>query len=663
MKQTVLYIVFLLFFANISFSQNNKDTLKIEEVLISAKYPKEQAGINKTQVDSLILQKAVNLSLSDLISESTPIFVKNNGRGAMSTVSFRGTAASHTDLLWNGMSIKDPMLGQVDFSLVPVFFIDKLSLKHGASSISDVSGALGGSISIDNKPNWSNKFSAKFIQGIGSYSTFNEFAKMDFGTNDFQSKTALFYTYSKNNFKFLNKNIADIDPVTGEYIYPEQENKNADYKQYGFLQEFYFKAKNKNFFSLKIWSQWNNRSLPSLNTYEGNYYSNINKQTDITHRIVAKWTKYFNKKTSLSFRSGFSYKSLEYYLKNFISGQDYVNAVYSVSSSKSSLNNLNFKYKINKKTSLIAKYDFIFNNVLTKDTVKKTSYEKDRIKQSLFISLHRKFGEKLATSLMVRQENVDKVFTPFIPSLGFDYFLSEKNNLIIKGIIAKNYHLPSLNDLYWQPGGNKNLKPEKGFMGELSMSASKKINTINVNGSVTTFYSNISDWIIWLPSPQGFWVPENIKQVKTNGIEAYLKTNANFGEFSLKINISYALTNSINYGEKEKWGTTSLKKQLPYVPVHSGNIFFSLLYNGFSISYLNNSYSERYTTSSNDFTLRDWLYPYYMNNLFFGKQFKIKNTFLNVELKIYNLFNERYRTVLGRAMPQRNYLLLLSYKF
>ncbi len=663
MEKTGLYIIIFFFFWNISFSQNKKDTLKIEEVFINAKYPKEQAGINKTQVDTLILQKSVNLSLSDVISESTPIFVKNNGRGAISTVSFRGTAASHTDLLWNGMSIKDPMLGQVDFSLIPVFFIDNLSLKHGASSINDVSGALGGSIIIENKPNWNNRLSAKLIQGIGSYSTFNEFAKIEIGSNNFQSKTGLFYTYSKNNFKFLNKNIADIDTITGKYIFPEQENENADYKQYGFLQEFYYKTNNKNFFNIKLWSQFNKRSLPSLNTYEGNSYSNINKQTDITHRVVVKWNKYFNKNISLSLRSGFSYKSLEYLLKNFISGQEYVNAIYSKSNSKSNLNNVNFEYKINKKTSLIAKYDFIYNKVLTSDTVKKTGYKKDRIKQSLFISLHRKFGKKLATSFMLRQEYIDAKFIPLIPSFGFDYFFSEKYNLIIKGSVAKNYHQPSLNDMYWQPGGNINLKPEKGIMTELSILASKNINKIHITSSITGFYSNISDWIIWLPSPQGFWLPENIKQVKTNGIEAYLKTDANFGSFSIKVNLTYALTNSTNYGENEKWGKASIGKQLPYIPIHSGNVFFSVLYKGFSISYLHNSYSERYTTSSNDFTLRDWLYPYYMNNLFLGKQFKINKANFNIELKIYNLFNERYRTVLGRAMPRRNYLLLLSYRF
>ena len=36
---------------------------------------------------------------------------------------------------------------------------------------------------------------------------------------------------------------------------------------------------------------------------------------------------------------------------------------------------------------------------------------------------------------------------------------------------------------------------------------------------------------------------------------------------------------------------------------------------------------------------------------------------LVLDLKIYNLFDEEYRSILGRAMPGRNYLLSLSIKY
>ena len=124
------------------------------------------------------------------------------------------------------------MLGQVDFSLLPVYFIDEISLYSGGSSIEKSNGALGGAISINNKADWNNDKKAKIILDFGSYGTTNNFLQFNLGKNKFKSKTRIFYNYSKNNFEFRNKNIADIDPETGEYIYPIQKNENGQNGNY-----------------------------------------------------------------------------------------------------------------------------------------------------------------------------------------------------------------------------------------------------------------------------------------------------------------------------------------------------------------------------------------------------------------------------------------------
>ena len=72
------------------------------------------------------------------------------GQGAMATVSFRGTSSNHTQVLWNGISINSPQLGSFDFSQVPVYFIDNVSLIHGSVTPFASSGALGGTINFSN---------------------------------------------------------------------------------------------------------------------------------------------------------------------------------------------------------------------------------------------------------------------------------------------------------------------------------------------------------------------------------------------------------------------------------------------------------------------------------------------------------------------------------
>jgi outer membrane receptor protein involved in Fe transport len=99
------------------------------------------------------------------------------------------------------------------------------------------------------------------------------------------------------------------------------------------------------------------------------------------------------------------------------------------------------------------------------------------------------------------------------------------------------------------------------------------------------------------------------------------------------------------------------------VPLHSGNIMLKAAYRGFSLGWQHNSYSERFTTSSNDVSRRDRLYPYFMNDLMLGKEASLNKIDLSVELRVYNLFNETYHSVLYRPMPGRNYMILLMIKF
>ncbi|MCF8366896.1 MAG: Plug domain-containing protein, partial [Bacteroidales bacterium] len=211
-----IIIMFLLCLHN--FGQDMADSvflLKPFEISSSRVFDKALAGMKETQVDTLVLLQKINLSLSDVLSENTQVFIKNYGRGALATASFRGTAESHTQVSWNGININSPMAGMVDFSLIPVYIIDDMSLKYGNASITESSGGLGGSVQISNNVDWNNKSGVKFMQGIGSYHTYDEFLQFGLGNKKFQSKTRVYYTRSENDYPFVNMGIAQIDPETG----------------------------------------------------------------------------------------------------------------------------------------------------------------------------------------------------------------------------------------------------------------------------------------------------------------------------------------------------------------------------------------------------------------------------------------------------------------
>ena len=74
-----------------------------------------------------------------------------------------------------------------------------------------------------------------------------------------------------------------------------------------------------------------------------------------------------------------------------------------------------------------------------------------------------------------------------------------------------------------------------------------------------------------------------------------------------------------------------------------------------------NYYSERYTTTSNDTSLRTGrLEPYYMSDLSLERSFALRWADLSLKGVVRNLFNVEYVTVLSRPMPRLNYEIFLD---
>lgn len=95
----------------VSFSQS---THQLREVVVTTKRPMKDIGVQKTTVDSAALKENIALSMADVLTFNSPVFVKSYGRATLSTVAFRGTSPSHTQVTWNGMKINNPMMGMTD---------------------------------------------------------------------------------------------------------------------------------------------------------------------------------------------------------------------------------------------------------------------------------------------------------------------------------------------------------------------------------------------------------------------------------------------------------------------------------------------------------------------------------------------------------------------
>jgi outer membrane cobalamin receptor len=431
---------------------------------------------------------------------------------------------------------------------------------------------------------------------------------------------------------------------------------------YSVMQEFYGQLNERNIVSLRGWVHLADRSIPKLNSSEVPDNSNVNSQLDRTWRVNAEWRHHYSKGTVVAM-AGLNLQDLDYSLTTQINGQAPYTAINSVSRSSSYINRIELKHDFSPTSTFSFNANYNYHDAQTQEDVKKTGYLKDRHEINAYAAYQRSFSDRANLKLSLRQDYIDHELIPLIPYAGFDYRVWARKDFFVKANVVRNYHVPTLNDLYWQPGGNPLLKPEYGLTEEAGVAWLTKRRHVVLETQVTGYYSDIADWILWVPTVRGYWVPLNVKRVVSKGIEVSINIKYVRGPWKFTLNTNYALTRSLNYGDRKTWGDESYGKQLVYIPIHSGNLFINARYKSTSITWQHNSYSKRFTTSSNDVKHTGSLTDYFMNQLYVAQEFKFKKFGFEAQLKVYNLFDEYYRSVLARRMPERNYMLLLMFKF
>ena len=639
MNPVSLFILFC-FPAIMVIGQDIQDTVRLEEVSIKAFLDPAKSGFKKTRIDSITLLENINCNLSDLLKQHSPVFVKSYGQGSLATPSFRGTGASHTQILWNEINLNSPMLGQTDLSTIPVFLTDQVTLYYGASSLTESTGGFGGSILISNQPDWNNKLSVQLIQSAGSFSTYNSFAGFAIGNRKIQSRTRFIYASSKNDFSFKN-----IDKP-GD---PIEKRENADYRTTGLQQELYARISKHHVISTRIWAQWNNRNIPSstvVSTSEGKEY-----QDDQFLRGLIEW-KWFQQKGIFKLKTGYFYEHMHYINEtSFIDSRNTINTLFG---------KLNYEYNLTNFLSVNGGIEHYFYYVNTNNF----DDDKERNQTSLFGIIKFNHNERLFADLVLREELIDNNLLPFMPAFGISYKLLKAKQIYLKANISRNYHAPTLNDLYWGydgfAGGNPDLQPEKGFSGDIGVSYQGGIRKkVDIGLELTGYFITINDMIFWYPvsGPTVFWTPQNLKKVNSRGIEASFEIRVPVYKFEFSLLSGYTFTRSVNEEVPDELDG-SKGKQLIYVPEHAFNASFRISRNNFMLTWNTNYVGKRYTTVDNT----RYLPAYTLNDIIIEKKFELKKLLFALQININNIWDIDYRAIVRQPMPGRNFLISLIIK-
>jgi len=149
MKLSTILTVIGCVLSQFIFSQE-QTTVQIQEVVISDNLLKDYSQTQKTQklTDSII--KRNPSFLTSILNYNSLIYFKENGIGGASSPSFRGTTASQTAVIWNGININSQTSGQTDFNAINSLSFNNITIKAGGGSVLYGSSAIGGSIHLNN---------------------------------------------------------------------------------------------------------------------------------------------------------------------------------------------------------------------------------------------------------------------------------------------------------------------------------------------------------------------------------------------------------------------------------------------------------------------------------------------------------------------------------
>ena len=619
----VCLIIFLFAFPKTSYTQT-KDTSQhqLQEVIVIETKKIQFEDSKKTiSIDSLTLSRYNTSSLSELLSHQSAIHIKSYGNGNTATTSMRGGNANHTAILWNGLNIQNAMLGQTDLSIIPSAFFDQISLEYGGASAMWGSGAIGGSIHLQNNTLFNQGYKTKLQLSIGSFDTRKINTGVLLSYKKIISNTKLYSNNSSNNYTY--KDTADKENTIKKITH-------ADFTARGILQEFNFIVTPFQRLNIRAWYNVVDRNLPSYTNSKSEQ-----SQQDENLKLSADWN-YHKRKLNATVRLAYFNDKLNY--------TDSIAKIFSKNSVKTIIAESDNIYNFKNHT---------FNLGVNFTKYSSASYAIDTLHQlnklALFAAYKLNlFHSKLLYTIAVRKETTNLTSIPFTGNTGLYYKIT--NTLTAKINANKSYRQPTLNDLYWNPGGNRNLKPEDSYEVDGGMVFNYSKHHYQFNIEATYFNRHTKNWIMWLPTEYSYWSPINIAEVYSRGTETKTEFVYKKKDLVLKyiLHTSYVLSTNLKLKNEND---NSLGRQLMYTPRYTGQGTFIAIYHQASILFNTNYTGYRFTSTDNT----TWMNPYFIGNL----KFSYNHSFgtMNVEFfgTINNVFNKNYMVVQSRPMPLRNY--------
>ncbi len=643
------------------FSQEATDSLGVNYISseVNVIAPKLANSFVLPSVQSFDLEKALTLKSSDLgtaLDRSGVAGVLSNGApGAASSLRFRGLGSDHTVLYWQGIPINSISLGTCDLSLIPAFFADQATLFSSAGALQLPDNNFGVALDLTNNNGIGQ---SDFLRIISSVNTLgNSFQGLDVKMSFF-AKESTFHKWNQRSLKLisfrdgfksgilvtrvklfrqdLKNNFSYSDQYDPESRRVQQAHNNG--VNQGVQQDIEWNWVN-NSLGLHLWYQDKSVLLPSQ---MGHQESGTAQQEDLLFRSVLTFHSILQK-SEVNISSSYNIESLHYRDKLQSDGQWFIN---SLVKSKTFFNHFNYQYKLNE--AVLLKTSVVY--VIPK--VENSNYENGMITRSWMQS-----GAGLSVQKgrhkIDADSRVDSRVMNAVPAYTVNYsaFIHwGKIKITPDAHLSHRLRVPDMNELYWNPGGNPNLKSESGMNFKMGLGVHANFHDKNYVGVTSrTFKTVVHDWIQWVPGQSGYWTPVNYRLVHTKGLElqTYVKRDGVKTDWQINARFQYTDAQMVN---GDKWNSNEARSII-YTPAYSGYIELQVERSGWSFKVSDKYTSGRFTEEQN---LKYRMLPeYFLAGAEAGYKWQTSKMDVATSISADNLLNVQYESVRSYAMPGR----------
>lgn len=598
-------------------------------------------------------------NMADAVRRFAGANVKDyGGIGGLKTVSVRNMGAAHTAVSYDGVPVTNCQGGQVDIGRFSLDNVSSLSLAVGQTDDLLQPARLYGSAAVLSIETQRPEFAP------GQSSAFR--LEMRGGSFGYVSPTARWWQRygekltSSLDATFLRADGAYPFELRNGRLVTKEKRLNSAIDSWHTELNLRFTPDETQSLALKGYWSWSKRGLPGAVTLYNPY--STEKLWDRHAFLQLKYRKEFSNKVNFQAIA----KYTNGYSKDRETGPEFAGGVYrDIHRQHEWYLSATATYTPVKGLQLALAQDGAINKLTS--TVAATPSPR-RVSSFTALSGRWRKGALTATATLVGTyitEHVSFGRRPddrrrLAPTASVSIRPWRSEMLFVRAMYKSTFRVPTFNDMYYDRVGVRSLKPEKANEYSVGLTWSRRLFPAMDYLSVTAdaYYNDVTDKIVAFPTTYT-WRMINYGQVRIKGVDFTAATS-----FALPRSMHLAVTGAYTYQKaldytdmKDK----NYKAQLPYTPVHSGNVGVTLTTPWVTVGYSLVGVGMRYYMSQN--IKANEIAGYVDQTLALSREFRLKHCTLGLRGEILNLADKQYDVIKYYPMPGRSWRLTGTLKF